>query len=198
MEKDSTSLEKKAKHRRVKQNIQKAVFATVATAGLIAVAVIAPNALQLLRYIPDNRSLYDRRAKSALNKLARKGLVTFVERDGMKFARLTKSGLTRLAFEKESLALQLDKKRKWDKQWRMVMFDIPEYRRGVRARLRGIMTEIGFVRVQDSAWVYPYDCEEFIALLKAELKIGKDVLYVIVSEMEHDTFLRKHFRLPIS
>ena len=58
------------------------------------------------------------------------------------------------------------------------------------------MREIGFVRLQDSVWVYPYDCEDFIALLKAELKIGRDVLYAIVDTIEHDKNLRQHFNLP--
>ncbi len=58
------------------------------------------------------------------------------------------------------------------------------------------MREIGFVRLQDSVWVYPYDCEDFIALLKAELKIGKDVLYAIADTIEHDKGIRRHFNLP--
>ena len=57
---------------------------------------------------------------------------------------------------------------------------------------------IGFVRLQDSVWVYPYDCEDLIVLLKADFKIGKDVLYMIVDEMEGDTHLRKEFGLRIS
>lgn len=58
------------------------------------------------------------------------------------------------------------------------------------------MSEIGFVRLQDSVWVYPYDCEDFVALLKAELKIGKDVLYAIVDTIEQDKNLRRYFNLP--
>jgi len=192
------TLEAAAKRRRKKHDIQNAVFNAVGAAGIIAVAIVAPNALQLLRYVPANRFTFDSRAKSALHQLAKKGLVTFVERDGKRYARLTKEGETAFAFEREMRSFQEVRKRRWDKQWRMVLFDIPERRRKVRLRLRTIMREIGFVRVQDSAWVYPYDCEEFVALLKAELKIGKDVLYVIVSEMEYDRPLRTHFRLPLA
>lgn len=57
------------------------------------------------------------------------------------------------------------------------------------------MRDIGFVRLQDSVWVYPYDCEDFIALLKAELKVGKDVLYAIVDTIEFDKHIRRHFGL---
>ena len=78
----------------------------------------------------------------------------------------------------------------------MIVFDVPERRRRIRTRLRAFMNEIGFVRLQDSVWVYPYDCEDFITLLKAELKIGKDVLYAIADTIEYDRGIRKHFRLP--
>ncbi len=57
------------------------------------------------------------------------------------------------------------------------------------------MRELGFVRLQDSVWVFPYSCEEFLALLKAELKIGTSVLYMVVEEIENDKHLREHFNL---
>jgi len=54
---------------------------------------------------------------------------------------------------------------------------------------------IGFVHLQDSVWTYPYDCEDLIVLLKADFKIGKDILYMIVDELEGDWRLRKEFGL---
>lgn len=54
---------------------------------------------------------------------------------------------------------------------------------------------LGFVRLQDSVWVYPYDCEDLITLLKADLKVGKDVLYVVADRIEYDQPLRTLFDL---
>ncbi|MBI2030584.1 CRISPR-associated endonuclease Cas2 [Candidatus Kaiserbacteria bacterium] len=84
---------------------------------------------------------------------------------------------------------------RWDGKWRVLIFDIPEYRKGLREKMRRTLTSIGFVRLQDSVWAYPYDCEDLVALLKADFKIGKDVLYLIVEEMEGDRHLRRHFNL---
>ena len=50
-------------------------------------------------------------------------------------------------------------------------------------------------RLQDSVWVYPYDCEDILTLLKTDLGVGKDVLYLIVEEMENDKYLREEFDL---
>jgi len=112
------------------------------------------------------------------------------------FARLTKKGRSTLELHKEKLRLATPPKKKWDHQYRLVMFDVPEKRKKVRDRIRQEVADTGFLRVQDSAWIYPYDCEEFIALLKAKLHIGKDVLYAIVDSIENDTWIRKHFGLP--
>src|SRR3989344_3897454 len=60
------------------------------------------------------------------------------------------------------------------------------------------LTQIVFLKLQNSVWLYPYDCEDLISLLKADFKIGKDVLYMIVEKLENDWHLRKTFNLPYS
>ena len=189
-------LEEASRKRKKKQDIQHAVLAAVAVTGIIAFAAIAGNAVQLLDYLPNERYNLKYRVKSVAGRLVAKGYANWVERSGKKFLRITPKGRKALALEQAKAALGDRKKKKWDGRWRMVAFDIPERRRGVRFRLRAVMREIGFVRLQDSVWVYPYDCEDFIALLKAELKIGKDVLYAIADTIEHDKDLRWHFNLP--
>jgi len=125
--------------------------------------------------------------------LAAQGLVTFEKRDGKQYARITESGRRKFSFEEQKMKLK--NKRRWDNRWRVIIFDIPEKRRLVRDRLRQIMSGLGFVRLQDSVWVFPYDCEDFVALLKADLKIGVAVLYLIVEQIENDKHLRVHFDL---
>jgi DNA-binding transcriptional regulator PaaX len=77
------------------------------------------------------------------------------------------------------------------------MFDVPERRRKVRDTLRFLLRNAGFVRFQDSAWVYPYPCNDLVELLRTELASGKgDVRYLEVSFPEADDgVFRKHFDL---
>jgi len=143
------------------------------------------------------RNLY--RLKYQINdtllRLVRKGLVTFVEKDGRKFARLTPAGTERLRLEQQKAALLLQKNKRWDKRWRVVIFDIPEYRRGTRDKLRLTMRTSGFYRLQDSVWLYPYDCEDFMTLVKADLKIGNAILYMVVEKIENDVKIKEAFNL---
>src|SRR3989344_3722779 len=188
-------LEKEARSARRRGQIQDAVLTTLMVGGIIGLGVVAGNAIQLLKYLPKDKNRFNYYVKTVAGGLVRKGLATWVRQDGNVFLRITETGRHKLAFEQEKLRLK-GLKRRWDKQWRMVAFDIPERRRQVRSHLRAVMVEIGFVRLQNSVWVYPYDCEEFIALLKAELRIGKDVLYAIVERIENDKVIRTHFHLP--
>ena len=190
-------MEISSRKRKKRQDIQNAVLATIAIAGLLAWTAVAPNTLQLLRYLPKEKWNLAYRARTAAGRMVVKGYAIWIEKDGKKFLRLTEVGRKALAFEQAKVALK-NQKKKWDGRWRMVVFDIPERRRRVRIRLRAFMSEIGFVRLQDSVWVYPYDCEDYVALLKAELKIGKDVLYAIADTIEHDKRIRLHFKLSES
>jgi len=189
-------LETASHKRKRKRDIQRAVLATIAVTGFVAFAAVAGNAVQLLDYMPNDKYNLRYRAKSAAGRLVAKGYATWVEKDGKKFLRITPKGQKAFAFEQAKIVLK-NQKKKWDGRWRMVIFDVPEKRRRVRNRLCAVMREIGFVRMQDSVWVYPYDCEDFIALLKVELKIGKDVLYAIADTIEHDKNLRHLFNLSL-
>ena len=189
-------MEKKARSERRWGTFQKAMHTAIVLGGVVVVAATIPNAARLLKYFPGHKkgAKFNYQAKSALGRLAAKGLVTFVEEDGKHFARITKKG--ELVFQMETERTTMTKKRKWDRRWRVVTFDVPEKRKNVRASLRRFMSEYGFVRLQDSVWIYPYDCEDLIALAKANFRIGADVLYMIVERLERDKHLREHFSLP--
>lgn len=173
------------------------MLTAVVLGGVMVIAATIPNAAQLLRFFPGYRkgARFNYKAKSVLGRLKAKGCVVFVEENGKRYARITEKGERMLQMETEKVAMA--KKRKWDRRWRVVIFDIPERRKSVRVGIRRFMQEYGFVRLQDSVWVYPYDCEDLIALVKANFRVGADVLYMIVERLENDKHLREHFLLPI-
>jgi len=191
-------VEKEARRVRRLRTFQKAMLIAV-LAGVMVVIGAVPDATQILKYFRGYKkgARFNYQAKNALGRLAKSGLVIFEERDGKRYARVTEAGERML--ELESLREKsAQKPKRWDGRWRVVLFDIPERRRGVRNRLRLFMQEFGFVRLQDSVWVYPYDCEDLIALAKANFRIGFDVLYMIAEQLEGDKYLREHFGLPSS
>ena len=177
--------------------VERAILSTASVAGLLAIAVVAPNLLKLLKFVPSNKTAFAYRTQSALKRLADKGLIVFIEKDGKKFARLTTAGEDAIRLEEKIVSMKTHRPKKWDGKWRMVIFDIPEQRRKVRGRLREIMQEVGFVRLQDSVWIFPYDSEDLVTLLKAELRLGSDVIYAIMDSFLDERSIRTHFKLPL-
>jgi len=57
------------------------------------------------------------------------------------------------------------------------------------------LSRLGFVKLQNSVWVFPYDCEELIVMMKSSLFLGKDVLYITGEKIENDMWLREIFGL---
>ena len=148
-------LEDQSRKRRRKGEIGRAILATLAVAGMLSVGLIAPKALEQLKYIPQFRNKFSYRSRTAAERLVVKGQAVWIDEDGKRFLRITEKGKREFTFEQAKVALLVRKKKRWDGRWRMVVFDVPERRRFVRFRLRSVMREIGFVRLQNSAWVYP-------------------------------------------
>ena len=189
-------IETEAKRVRRKNYVQQAILASLAVSGAIALTALAPAVVVALGIIARRGGYkFGYRARTAAGRLAARGDVRFIVRNGMKLVEITNQGRKSLEFEMRKAEAKATKRRRWDGRYRLVAFDIPERRRATRRQLSSLMGECSFLRIQDSLWIFPYDCEELIALIKAELRIGKDVLYVVVESIENDKWIRDHFKL---
>ena len=184
-------LEEESRKRHRKTRIQESILLTLASGGRMGSDLIINRVLDAL--LGTELSEYDRKrevVKSATARLERNGLVTFHDRH----FTLTKRG-RKILDDWQMSRYVINQPRKWDKKWRVIIFDIPEKRKRMRERARSILIAASFRRLQDSVWVYPYDCEEVISLMKTDLGISKDMLYMIVDQIENDRFLRMDFNL---
>ncbi len=82
---------------------------------------------------------------------------------------------------------------RWDKKWRLVMFDIPESKRIIRNALRRKLKDIGFVEFQKSTFAYPFPCRDEINFIINFLEISEYVYY-IETPIIPDHTLRKYFK----
>lgn len=183
-------MEEENRKERWNKNIQKAILGTVAVAGVLAVAALAPNALQALGMLGRGKRAKERVSNSR-KRLVQNGLLEYSERGLLK---LTPKGEAKLR-QLELHDFKLKKPNRWDKKWRLLIFDIREERKPTREKVRRTLVCIGFLHLQDSAWIYPYDCEDLITLLKSDFKIGRELLYIIADKIENDGWLKKYFGL---
>lgn len=174
--------------------MQTVFLRTLYVGGALSMALVAPKMTRLLPH-PDRskarrKELY-RRITQAQYALMQRGLVEEIEGR----LHLTEQGsvhIERILMREYKIPEPVH----WDGKWRILMFDIKESRRGVRSSLRRLLEGVDFIRLQDSVWVHPYPCDEFVALVRAHLASGVGELRSVVADaLESDRTLREHFRL---
>lgn len=181
----------KLEERNRKENLQKLILDSVATVGILSIGLIAPNvigAMSKMGILPKPRQR--EYISSSTVKLTKRGLLKFENGH----YRMTVEG-ERVLRRWKLLNHELKQPKKWDGKWRIIIFDIPEKKRRVRKQISTLFNQAGFYRLQDSVWVYPYDCEDVIGLMKTDFGVGKEILYVIADEIENDKHLRSEFGL---
>ncbi len=184
-------LEEGNKIRIRRRDLQHAVLNAVKITGVLSIGLLAPNvigAMSKLGILPKPRQ--KEYVSSSASKLVKRGLLKFENGH----YNLTISG-EKLLRRWELEDYKINRPKKWDKKWRVIIFDIPEKKRKMRLQISYLFKQSGLYRLQDSVWVYPYDCEDIIGLLKTDFGVGKDVLYLIVDEIENDRHLKEEFHL---
>ncbi|MEF3692341.1 MAG: hypothetical protein V3574_04795 [Candidatus Moraniibacteriota bacterium] len=90
-------------------------------------------------------------------------------------------------------AINFKKPKKWDKKWRIVIFDIPERDRIFRDILRQHLYELDFFKIQQSVFVSPYPYEKSILQLIDLYSASRYVRVITATEIDNEKTLKKHF-----
>lgn len=94
------------------------------------------------------------------------GYIEKIEKQGEIYIRLTSAGNKRIVRDFPFLAFQ---NKRWDKKWRVVIFDIEEASKQTRERFRGKLKELGFGMLQESVFISPYDItQDFTEFIDAQ------------------------------
>lgn len=165
---------------------------TLGISGSILFPSVALATLQIIGSVNRNKHKYNYQIKGVASRLAERGLVCFKNKGYIELTELGQREFFRL---EQEMILRSGVLRRWDKRWRMIVFDIPERYRKTRDKLRITLRSYGFRQLQESVWIFPYDCEDIIALLKADLGVAGSVLYAIVEKLENDSHLKREFGL---
>ncbi|MEK7154445.1 MAG: hypothetical protein AAB792_02725 [Patescibacteria group bacterium] len=105
---------------------------------------------------------------------------------------ITAKGRQKINFGRiESLRIEKCKK---DGFWRIIIFDVPEQRRGARDVLRDKLNEFGCYQLQKSIYATPYICEKEIEELCSLLDIGKYVDVIVARSLgQKEARIRNYF-----
>ena len=94
--------------------------------------------------------------------------------------------------------LKITKPARWDKKWRVVIFDIPDksFKRG-RDALRSKLKEWNFYQLQKSVWVCPWPCENEIRTVVDLYELTLYTNIIVAETIENDMHVRRHFDLRV-
>jgi len=89
--------------------------------------------------------------------------------------------------------LEIPKLEKWDRKWRIVIYDISDDKKNEREFIRRKLEVLGFLKIQESVWVYPFDCSNEIDFLKGLFFLSPHVQYIVAERIETEINLIKKF-----
>lgn len=92
-------------------------------------------------------------------------------------------------------SLRINKPLRWDKKWRIVIFDIPEQKRKLRDIFRKHLKHLGFHELQHSAWIHPHNCVGEIQYLIDFYNVARYVHLLEATTLSSDNFLKNKFKI---
>lgn len=142
-----------------------------------------------------NRRYSGWRTRQLLDRFEKQKYVSVSEHaDGKITVSITEKGMTRaLTYELETLSMI--KPKRWDKKWRIVIFDIPEKHKGIRDIFRMRLRQLGLFQLQESVYVSPYPCFDEVEFLRELYGVAFTARYLLAEKIEDDESLKQHFTL---
>lgn len=183
---------------RLKQHtILPRILHTVAN-GLVAVASSAGHtsrsAYQAFRVFHELQEISAQRLRQSVRYAIDKQYIVITRKKGKPFIELSAKG--RRLLGREALeALQPKVQKKWDKLYRIILFDIPESHKTSRDRFASGLKKIGCIQIQKSAFAFPYPCFEEVEVLVDFYEVEDFITYVEASSLKPSTAFKKHFKL---
>ena len=171
------------------------VLAVASIPALIFLAAAMGNAVQVFKQFESSKHFSKKQIRNSINHLRREKLIEYISAEnGKTTVKITKKGESRLRnFDIE--LMKINKPKKWDEKWRLVMFDIPiRFTKG-REALRYHLKDLNFFQFQKSAWIYPYPCEDEIIYIADFFKVGKYVEILTVENILKEENIKKYFNL---
>jgi DNA-binding transcriptional regulator PaaX len=178
----------------VRDKRKKLLYEFLKSGGAMVLVFAAPGAAPyLLKGFMKKNNMNNSQLNRSLKIMKEEGLISMKEdKDGSITVKLKKEGKIR-AQKYQIEEMELKKPRKWDKKWRMVIFDIPESKKVARNVLKAKLDELGFRLIQKSVYIHPFPCEEEIEFIAAVYEVKKYVQVHRIDRIHNEKSLLKLF-----
>lgn len=142
------------------------------------------NALKVINYFKPQDRFERNRIWKAIKYLEEQNRIAIKERGDEYYILLTEEGKVKLA-EVAIWDLSVSAPKRWDKKWRMVMFDFPKEMTTTRNSFRQKLEDIGFKPYQRSVYIYPFECTDEVQSICDFFSAREYVRYLVAIDIDN-------------
>ena len=174
--------------------LAKEILKGLAVGGLIVASFALPNLPQIFSLL-GIKSARDRyRIKRATESLKKQKLIDIYEKDGEQVMEISEQGKKKiLKYNFEDM--KITRPKKWDRCWRIIVFDIPEKHKIARSALTRKLKEMELYPFQKSVFVCPFECRNEIDFIGEFFNVRKFIHYFVAKEIDDEEYLKGYYNL---
>lgn len=177
-----------------RDEITKIILSTLFAVGMLSVAIMAPNALQIFKYFKPKNAYERGRIKRSVTRLEQQGFIEKKEGGaGNRFILTAKGEQRALRYKIETMKIKRQKK--WDGKWRIIMFDVPEEKKMARRAINHALKKLGCIQYQKSVFITPFPCREEIDFVGKCFGVRHHMRLILADTIEGGASFKKTFQL---
>ncbi len=176
-----------------KGEIVEIILSVLLVVGVIAVAVAAPNAVQLFKYLKPRNTAERTRVKKSVLRLEQRGFIKRKSGTEDVFVLTTEGEKKALRYKLETM--KIARQEKWDCKWRVVMFDVPEDKKQARRAMNLALKKLGCIQYQKSVFVTPFPCKKEIDFVGECFGTRQHIRLILAEGIEGENVFKKTFKL---
>lgn len=177
------------------------VLALLGKGALLTAAILAPKSASILLPLVEKSPSWDdwrqynvSYLKRTLKRLEQQKQIEIVVQNGKQYIQLSKNGKRKILRYSLEL-LTIEKPKRWDGKWRLILYDIPSTDRRLSEFIRETLKNLGCYQIQKSIYLFPYPCFDQIEFLREFHCLGNKIQYMIVEQIENDSAYKTYFGL---
>lgn len=179
-----------------KGELAKEILKGLAVGGLIVASLALPNLPQIFSFLGIKSSRDRFRIKRAIEMLEKQNLVKIYKRGDNQIIEITERGEKRV-LEYNLEEIKIERPKKWDKEWHLISFDIPEKHKKARNALVNKLKDMEVYPLQKSVFICPFNFKNEIDFISEVFNVRNFIRYFIVKKIDskEEKFLKQFYNL---
>lgn len=147
------------------------------------------------KFVKEWKKINELALRRSIKRLYKSKLIDYREnKDGTVKLIVSEKGKKRvLKYDLDKI--EIKKPFRWDKLWRLVVFDIPEDKNHGRKALVAKLKELGFYPMQKSVFIHPYECKNEVDFVTEMFELTPYVRFLRVKDVDIELDLKNKFNL---